>query len=127
MLSDVTKVIPPAVLGTYYSADWGVDVNDALDAMDSAWTYYLRTGKGWWNSGIHWGQGYEPHPAEIQWGGPAAYIEHLCTVLESLGSFHTPLTCNRFGPSGLPILHNGNHRAIASLLTGIPIHVNLYS
>lgn len=126
-LYDVTTIVTPGVLSTYYSADWGVDVDSVLERMDSAWSHYLHSGVGWHGSRL-WDDGpFEPHPAELTFGGPLPYVEHLVGILEREGSFQTALVCNRFGPSGLPILHNGNHRAVASLIAGVPIHVNLYS
>jgi hypothetical protein len=122
---DTVQLVQPSILGLYYSADWGCDLNCVLESMEQAWLYYLESGKGWYGSPKWAGGKWEPHPAEVAYGGPLPYIEDLCTILERDGGFHMPLQANRFGPSGLPILHNGNHRAIASLLTGIPITVQL--
>lgn len=122
MHSDRTILASPLLLREYHSLDWGVSMNDALDAMHFAWQYYEKTGAGWFGSPMWQGGKWEPHPSEVAYGGPIPYVEHLASLLMQGVEFEHPVSAYGFG---IPMVKDGNHRALAAILADVPIYVNL--
>lgn len=87
------------------SSDWGVPMHEALGHMEANYRNFARNGFP------------EAHEAEIEHGGPRAYIDHLKADIAKNG-LQEPPTVRLNGMRGAGMLVEGHHRGLALMELG---------
>ena len=92
----------------YLSGDFGVAMSKAFERQIQAWENYQDGQLSEWAI----------HSAEIEHGGPEAYVNYLAKVMRVMGWVGPPLAIEVL-PGGRHRVNNGHHRFIASPMAGL--------
>lgn len=88
------------------SSDYGVPLHEVMGHMEANYRTWEANGRGNWP---------EVHGAEIEHGGPRAYVDHLKADIAANGLQHPPVVNDR-GARGF--LVEGHHRGVALMELG---------
>lgn len=104
--TDTVMLLVDEVL-EYISGDFGCEMKYSLDAQVANWEAYQR------------GEipSAEIHDAELEHGGPIAYVEYLAGVMRDSGGWVGPPLRVEFYEDLLYVM-NGHHRFAASVMLG---------